>query len=143
MRCIAALAVLAASAAFADDGAEPPTQLDPLTVHPRHDDPLLESDRKLKELTDKMPCMGCDAIKHKPDGWKETAKDIGKAMLNQITPMNPEPRDEGDPNAGPADLSPDTVSKGKPSTDAGRVDPGKDPGPFNHDGAYSTPPTVP
>lgn len=122
MRCIAALAVLLASAAFADD-TEPAKELDTVTVHPRHDDPLFDADRKLKDLVDHMPCMGCDAVKRKPEGWKETVKDIGKAALDQITPTNPEPRDAGDPGAGPADLSPDQVSKGKPSTSPGRVDP--------------------
>ena len=125
MRCIAALAVLLASAALADDGAgDPPTKLDPLTVHPRHDDPLFESDRKLKDLVDKMPCMGCDAVKRRPDGWKETAKDIGKAMLNEITPINPEER-TSDPGVEQPDLSPDAVSASKPSKDGGRMDPSR------------------
>jgi hypothetical protein len=67
--------------------------------------------------------MGCDAEKKHPDGWKQVAKDVSKFLLKQVTPMNPEPRDEGDPNAGPADLSPDAVSKGKVPTEPGRVDP--------------------
>lgn len=72
-----------------------------------------------------MPCMGCDAQQRKPEGWKETAKDIGKAMLNQVTPINPETR-TSDPGAEPVDLSPDAVSQGKPSKDGGRVDPALD-----------------
>ena len=126
MRCIAALAVLVASAAFADDTG-PAKELDTVTVHPRHDDPLFEADRKLKDLVDHMPCMGCDAVKRKPEGWKETVKDIGKAALDQITPINPETR-TSDPGNEPADLSPDAVSRTKPSADGGRMDPSLDGG---------------
>ena len=124
------------SAAFADSAKRdeaPATELDPLTVNPHYNDPLFKSDRKLKDLLDGMPCMGCDAKKPRPDGWKQIAKDIGKAMLQQVTPINPEVR-ESDPVPEAPDLSPDAVSQGKPSTDRGRLDPSLDGGvaPISH-----------
>jgi len=74
-----------------------------------------------------MPCMGCDAVKRRPDGWKEVAKDIGRAALGQITPINPETR-TSDPGVESPDLSPDAVSRTKPSNEGGRMDPSLDGG---------------
>jgi hypothetical protein len=96
--------------ASAADPDSAPQQFDPLTVHPNHqDDPLFESDRKLHDLMKDMPCLGCAA--QKPQ--ESTLKSVGKFLLQEITPMTPEERDD-DPPPGPVNLDPDEVSKGKP-----------------------------
>jgi hypothetical protein len=94
------------NAAGVEAPASEPKQLDPVTVTPHHTDPLFESDRKLKNLVDGIPCIGCNARKPQ-DG---VAKQIGKVLLHQITPMQPQPVDR-DPPPGPVDLSPEAVSE--------------------------------
>jgi hypothetical protein len=83
-----------------------PHQLDPVIVNPHYTDPLFESDRKLKNLVDGIPCIGCNARKPQDS----VAKQIGKVLLHQITPMQPQPVDR-DPPPGPVDLSPEAVSE--------------------------------
>ena len=68
----------------------PPTELGPIIVTPRHDnDPLFEADRKLHDLLNGTPCLGCDATKPKDS----TLKKVGKFLLREITPMQPQEKD--------------------------------------------------
>ena len=77
----------------------PPTELGPIIVTPRHDnDPLFEADRKLHDLLNGTPCLGCDAAKPKEGTVKRIAKAVGKAALDAVLPQAPTPR-ETDPQS--------------------------------------------
>jgi len=104
----AGLLMLACVSAWAEEVAptgqqapeeSPPTELGPITVTPRHDnDPLFEADRKLHDLLNSTPCLGCDAPKRKPG----TIEKVGKYLLDKaaenLLPQEP-PKVDDDPQS--------------------------------------------